>query len=80
MLVDFRSVFELQNLLSWWKELGEVERASKQTIAQLIHTAEGIISEERLAWMSTANQAAAGEKDGGKESSRKDVDKRQTES
>ena len=43
-------------MLSWWKSLSEVEKASKGTIAQLIHSAEGIISEERLAWMSTANQ------------------------
>ena len=50
-----RAAFELQNLLSWWKSLSEVEKASKSTIAQLIHSAEGIISEERLAWMSTAN-------------------------
>ena len=43
-------------MLSWWKSLSGVEKASKGTIAQLIHSAEGIISEERLAWMSTANQ------------------------
>ena len=51
-----RAAFELQNLLSWWKSLSEVEKASKSTIANLIHSGEGIISEERLAWMSTANQ------------------------
>lgn len=54
-----RAAFELQNLLSWWKSLSEVEKASKVSISQLIHNAEGIISEERLAWMSTANKAHA---------------------
>ena len=51
-----RAAFELQNVLSWWKSLSEVEKANTSIIAQLIHSAEGIISEERLAWMSTANQ------------------------
>lgn len=52
-----RAAFELQNVHSWWKSLSEVEKASKSTIAQLIHQGEGIIAEERLAWMSTANQS-----------------------
>ena len=38
-----------------WKALGEVEKASRDKISQLIHTAEGIISDERLAWLSTIN-------------------------
>jgi len=50
-----RAAFDLQNLHSWWKSLSEVEKASKTTIAQLIHTAEQIISEERLGWLSTAS-------------------------
>ena len=54
-----RAVFELRNLLSWWKSLSEVEKASKASIVQLVHSAEGVISEERLAWMSTANQTGA---------------------
>ena len=64
-----RAAIELQNLLSWWKSLSEVEKASKGTISQLIHSAESIISEERLAWMSTAHQspAAAYEKGDGEE-------------
>ena len=48
-----RAAFALRNLHSWWKSLSEVEKASKATIAALIHQAESIISEERLAWMST---------------------------
>ena len=55
----------MQNVISWWKSLSEVEKVSKSTIAQLMHSAEGIISEERLAWMSTVNQqssAAAADK------------------
>jgi len=58
------AAFELQNVLLWWKSLSEVEKASKSTIAQLIHSAEGIISEERLAWVSTAGQTptSAGDK------------------
>lgn len=62
-----RAAFELRNVLSWWKSLSEVEKASKGTIAQLIHSAEGIISEERLAWMSTANQSPAAPSDNGDE-------------
>ena len=41
----------MPQVLSWWKSLSEVEKASKATIAQLIHSAEGIISEERLAYI-----------------------------
>ena len=51
-----RAMFQLQNMLSWWKSLSEVERASKEIISQLIHTSEGIISEERVAWVSTASK------------------------
>ena len=51
-----RAVFRLKNLLSWWKALSEVEKASKTTISQLIHTAESIISDERVAWVSTADK------------------------
>jgi hypothetical protein len=54
-----RAVFGLTNLLSWWNSLGEVEKASRSTISELIHSAESIISDERLAWISTANQSQA---------------------
>ena len=60
-----RAAFELENLLSWWKSLSEVEKASKAVIAELIHTGEGIISEERLAWMSTPSQRDAATTGGG---------------
>ena len=68
-----RAVFRLKNLLSWWKALTEVEKASKTTISKLIHTAESIISDERVAWVSTADKddprkdgANKGEKGSGK--------------
>ena len=54
-----RSAPGMQNVISWWKSLSEVEKVSKSTIAQLMHSAEGIISEERLAWMSTAESAVS---------------------
>jgi len=51
------AAISLRNVLSWWKSLSEVEKASKTNISELIHSAERIISEERLAWMSTAHEA-----------------------
>lgn len=51
-----RAVFALTNLLSWWNSLSPVEKASTGTISHLIHTAEAVISDERLAWLSTASK------------------------
>eukprot|EP00931_Biecheleriopsis_adriatica_P105153 TRINITY_DN79725_c0_g1_i1.p1 TRINITY_DN79725_c0_g1~~TRINITY_DN79725_c0_g1_i1.p1 ORF type:complete len:938 (+),score=120.38 TRINITY_DN79725_c0_g1_i1:158-2971(+) len=52
-----RAVSSLKKLLSWWSSLGEVEKANRDTIAHLICASEEIISEERIQWMSTANNA-----------------------
>ena len=49
--------------------LSEVEKASKSTISTLIHSAEGIISDERLAWLSTASQGKGDEQPSKKEES-----------
>merc|ERR1719356_2280528 len=53
-----RAVASLQKLLNWWNSLGDVERASRDAITHLICTGETIISEERVAWMSTPGKAA----------------------
>jgi hypothetical protein len=67
-----RAVVELKNLLSYWKSLTEVEKASPATIYTVVITGESIISDERVAWMSTAQKSSAqkeGEGDEGKGSS-----------
>lgn len=53
-----RAVFALTNLLSWWSSLSDVEKASTSMISHLIQTAEGIISDGRLGWLSTASSKA----------------------
>jgi hypothetical protein len=60
-----QAAYELRNLHSWWKSLSEVEKASKSTITKLIHDAEGIITQERTAWLSTANKSRVEEKQEG---------------
>ena len=60
-----RAVNALENLLSWWASLGDVEQASKATIARLIQSAEGIISEEQVAWTSTGKEKAGTEEANG---------------
>ena len=51
-----RAIFELQNLVSWWDSLSGVQKAGRDAISHLILSAEGIISDERLAWVSTAGK------------------------
>jgi len=51
-----RAITSLQKLLSWWKSLTEVERASTENISMLVVTSESIIAQERLAWVSTARK------------------------
>merc|ERR1719311_281237 len=51
-----RAITALKKLLSWWKSLTEVERASTDSISTLINTSESIIAQERLAWVSTASK------------------------
>ena len=60
-----RAVSALEKLLDWWSSLGEVEKASKEVIAHLIQTSEGIISEEQMAWTSAAAAAGGGDRGGG---------------
>ena len=60
-----RATFALQNLHSWWKSLSEVEKASRATIAHLIRSCEAVISEERLAWMSTSSTRRRSKEDEG---------------
>ena len=59
-----RAVIELENLLSKWKSLSDVEKSSTTSISSLIHTAESIIADERVAWVSTANQDKSDGKEG----------------
>eukprot|EP00802_Teleaulax_amphioxeia_P017468 Tamp_17625.p1 GENE.Tamp_17625~~Tamp_17625.p1 ORF type:complete len:391 (+),score=57.45 Tamp_17625:1-1173(+) len=58
-----RAVVELENLVSNWKSLTEVEKASPVTIYHVIFTGESIISDERVAWVSTTDQKSSTEKE-----------------
>eukprot|EP00966_Prymnesium_polylepis_P288037 6652821-Prymnesium_polylepis.1 len=60
-----RAVGNLKKLLNWWDSLSEVQKASKSSISNLIRTSESIISEERLAWTSTASQTKTNSADSG---------------
>ena len=51
-----RATVSLQNLLSNWKSLPEVEKSSPVEINNLIRSCEVIISDERCAWVSTADK------------------------
>ena len=55
----------MTSLLDWWDSLGEVEKASRTNISELVRQAEGTIAFEQLAWMSTSRKKAE-EADGGK--------------
>lgn len=46
----------LKKLLTWWMSLGEVEKASRESIAHLVLEGEAIITEEHRSWTSTANK------------------------
>ena len=46
----------LMKLLTWWDSLGEVEKASRESITHLVLEAEAIISQEQRSWTSTANK------------------------
>jgi hypothetical protein len=46
----------LKALLDWWDSLGEVQKASKDSIADLVDQAEAIIAEEQFAWTSTSSK------------------------
>ena len=49
------AITSLKCLLSWWDSLGDVQKASRESIAQLVLDAESIISNEQSSWTSTAN-------------------------
>ena len=51
-----RAIIELENVLSEWNAMSEVEKASTSSISHLVHSAESLISDERVAWLSTANK------------------------
>ena len=55
-----RAVVDIQNLLSSWKSLSDVERSNPHEIAELVHNGESILSNERIAWVSTANRSLQG--------------------
>ena len=52
-----RAVVDIQNLLSSWKSLSDVERSNPHEIAELVRNGESILSNERIAWVSTANRS-----------------------
>ena len=42
--------------MDWWGSLSEVRKASREQIAYLITTSEGIIAEEQIGWTSMAKK------------------------
>eukprot|EP00929_Paragymnodinium_shiwhaense_P084675 TRINITY_DN452_c0_g1_i2.p1 TRINITY_DN452_c0_g1~~TRINITY_DN452_c0_g1_i2.p1 ORF type:complete len:985 (+),score=113.78 TRINITY_DN452_c0_g1_i2:91-3045(+) len=72
-----KTVMALENLLSWWDSLGEVQKAGRESINRLVCTAEGIISQEQLAWTSTGSKPASSE---GKDGDEKDDKRKEAES
>ena len=71
-----KAVVELENLISHWKSLTEVEKASPVTIYNVVLTGESIISDERVAWLSTAQKSSTKDSEG--QSSTKETEGRQT--
>lgn len=64
----YNSVIEsVSNLLTWWERIGPVERASTANIAKLVKTGEAVVSQELLAWQSTAGRHGAVAKEAGEE-------------
>ena len=54
----------IERLIWWWKSLDDIERASSANISLLIESGEGLITAERLAWL-TALRKEEAEKGGG---------------
>lgn len=50
------SIVALKMLLSWWDSQGEVQRATKGSITNLVKTSEAIISQEQLSWTASASK------------------------
>ena len=49
-----RSIISLKNLITWWNSLSDAQKSTAANITQLVTSGEQIISNERLAWYSTA--------------------------
>merc|ERR1712187_727787 len=48
------AIQNIKKLLVWWNTLSDVEKAGTENIASLIEGGEAVISDERVAWKSTA--------------------------
>ena len=66
------AVNALKNLLAWWMSLGEVEKASRESIAHLVLEAEAIISQEQRSWTSTASKQEDAAQDNGQDDNNND--------
>ena len=51
-------VISLEKLRTWWNSLSAVEKVSRDNIARLVQSTEGIISQEQLAWYTTPSKSA----------------------
>lgn len=55
----------LKKLLSWWRSLSKVQKASRESIETLVRSSEEIISNERTSWMSiSSTKQVAEDKEG----------------
>jgi len=63
------TIVDLKGLLSWWKSLNDVQKASKESIETLVRSAEEVISHERTSWMSIAGRKHEVEDEGGERES-----------
>lgn len=54
-----KAVVDLKNLTSYWKHLTYFEKASPVTIRDVVMAGESTISDERVAWLSTAQKSPA---------------------
>ena len=59
------ATMHLKKLLSWWRSLSEVQKASRDSIETLVRSSEEIISNERTSWMSiSSTKQVAEDKEG----------------
>ena len=47
------SIVALENLVLWWDSMSSVEKATRESVTQLISMGEAIINSERGSWLST---------------------------
>jgi len=57
------AIVQIRRLLIWWNTLSDVEKAGMNNISTLIDNGEAIISDERVAWRSTASDKKDTNKD-----------------